>query len=245
MSANLHRRNRRTYLLAYAAFFASFALLSGLGGWQLQRGLQKLAIEKIITTQPNPRATSNPDSQSNSRDSIPLNWDALAWRSLQLRGQWRSGRTLLLANRTYNGRLGFEVFTPLVLGDGGTLLINRGWVATPADAPRGLPDHPTRVTVRGQIYLPQKGFVLGEITHAPNAPFPKIIQYLDLAQLAQILGTELQPAVLVLEPTHPAAHTRIWQGVSMSSTRHFGYATQWWGLALVLLIFGVIWRRRA
>ena len=243
----------------YVVFFLSLSLLLSLGGWQWHRGLEKAAIEKLLGAQKNP-----PKNQYTTIDRAPPNWSALAYRQVRLEGDWWTGRVFLLANRTHRGRLGYEVFSPFQLaGDGATLLVNRGWIdradvsVTDASATDTLTMPPTTPSTtgtpehagaKGQLYLPKKGFTLGPAYNAqPDAPpaWPKVIQYFDAAALSAALGTALQPAALVLDSNHPAAFARIWQAYTMTATRHYAYAAQWWGLAITLIVFGIIWRRQS
>ena len=255
-------RNRRnpsgnSSAAVYVVFFLSLSLLLSLGGWQWRRGLEKTAIEKLLEAQKNPAK-----NQYTTIDRAPPNWSDLAYRQVRLQGGWRADRPkgeFLLANRIHRGRLGYEVFSPFQLaGDGATLLVNRGWIErADASAPNILTTTPTtdvpehagsHVEVGGQLYLPKKGFTLGRAyNEQPDAPpaWPKVIQYFDAPALSAALGTALQPAALALDSNHPAAFVRIWQAYTMTATRHYAYAVQWWGLAITLIVFGIIWRRQS
>ena len=259
-------RNRRKpsgnpSVVVYVVFFLSLSLLLSLGGWQWHRGLEKAAIEKLLETQKNPA-----QNQYTTIDRAPPNWSDLAYRQVRLEGGWRTDRPkgeFLLANRIHRGRLGYEVFSPFQLaGDGATLLVNRGWIeradasatntlTTPSTTPptTDVPEHAgSHVEVGGQLYLPKKGFTLGRAyNEQPDAPpaWPRVIQYFDAAALSAALGTALQPAALALDSNHPAAFVRIWQAYTMTATRHYAYAAQWWGLAITLIVFGIIWRRQS
>jgi len=70
--------------------------------------------------------------------------------------------------------------------------------------------------------------------------WPQKILYLDIGALSERLGRGVEPAVLVLDPAHPLAHPRLWRPTAMPASRHYGYAVQWWGLALALLILASI-----
>ena len=231
----MFNRPRSRTAAVYVVFFLSLSLLLALGGWQWHRGIEKEAIEKLLADSAN---------QYSTIDRAPPNWSDFAYRRVRLQGRWLDDRNFLLANRIHNGRPGHEVLTPFQLRDGAVLLINRGWIATEAKPNPASPG----TEARGQLYLPQKGFTLGAPWHAPppgQAQWPKVIQYFDAPALSAALGITLQPAALALDPDHSAAFTPIWQPYIITATRHFAYAAQWWGLAATLLVFGVIWRRRA
>ena len=230
-------------IAAYIMFFASLSLLLALGGWQWRRGLDKAAIEAVENS-------SNQIAAPIIVAHRPPDWAALAYRQVQLQGAWL-GRDFLLANRVYRAQAGYEVFGAFQLADRSVLLVNRGWVADPADVSR-----PTSTQVSGQLYLPQRGFTLGAAI-TDTKTWPRITQYLDLPAMSAALAPSLdmpldmpldtppdinlQPAVIVIAVDHPDALIRIWRAVSMTASRHYAYAVQWWGLAAVLSVFGYIW----
>ncbi len=226
----------KTRVVVYVLFLAGLLLLLSLGGWQWRRGVEKAAVEAVLED-----AVGGDYITFNH---APANWRRVAYRPVRLRGRWLGQKHFLLANRVHRGRAGHEVFTPFQLaGDGAVLLVNRGWVGADDEISDGVGDE-----VGGQLYLPEKGFTLGAAYVPPSTdqpPWPKVIQYFDAPALSAVLGVELQPAVVALDANHPGGFVRIWRGLAMTSTRHFGYAVQWWGLAATLLVFGVIWRRRA
>src|SRR5712692_1841932 len=47
---------------------------------------------------------------------------------VSVQGVFVAGRTVLLDNKTRRGRVGYEVVTPLKLGDSMHVLVNRGWI---------------------------------------------------------------------------------------------------------------------
>lgn len=228
-----------SYRVAYLLFFSALLLLLMLGGWQLSRGFEKVAIETRV---------SNKQESLLTIDRAPSGWDDLMYRQVRLQGIWRAEHTFLMANRIYRGSVGYEVFSPFQLEDQSTLLINRGWIADHdtlvGDALAS--ESQTPVEIFGQLYPPKKGFTLGAAIHSSNTvKWPMTAQYFDLAALSSALGVTLQPVALVLPPNHPETYQRIWQAYTMNSTRHFGYAAQWWGLAATLIVFGIIWRRQS
>lgn len=237
--------------VVYGVFFMSLLLLLSLGGWQWRRGAEKAAIETLLEeTSPDGRRDQH-TTQYITLDRAPPNWSEMAYRQVRLEGRWLGARIFLLDNRIHRGRAGYEVFSPFQLaGDRATLLVNRGWVeraeASAIDAlTAGLPG---MAAPGGRLYLPKKGFTLGPAYIGSPRAQPgqsKVIQYFDAPALSAALGTALQPAVVALDPGHPGAFAPIWRAHVMTSTRHFGYAVQWWGLAATLMVFGVIWRRRS
>ncbi len=208
-------------------------LLLVLGTWQLLRGLDKAQIEQRYIEPSKPLALS----------ARTQNWTELDYRPAHLIGDWQWEREFLLENRIHQGQPGYEVLTPFELAhDKALVLVNRGWVGNPEAVGASTPwgdENP-----HGVLYRPNPGFTLGP-TVSGEVRWPQTVLYLDIAALSDHLGRKIEAAVLVLDPAHPAAYTRIWQPVALSASRHYGYAIQWWGLALTLLVLGCIWRRKA
>lgn len=217
----------------YLLYFSGLTILVAMGWWQLQRGLEKSALAEQLARPQTPAVIC----------ARPASWQPLQYRELSLCGRWQTARSFLLDNRIHNGRLGYEVFSPFELTDA-TLLVNRGWVdkMTVLDGRFDvhLPD--TMTTISGQLARPQRGFTLGT-AYIPPIQWPLVIQYLDYAVLTELSEVALTRAVLVLPSTADARLTRIWQPFVVTAARHYAYCVQWWGLAVVMLIFGYIWRR--
>lgn len=224
-------------LVGYVLFAAGIGVLFTLGYWQLIRGLEKADIATLSAVRSNTEM---------SLDASPAKWPPLNYQSARLVGKWLPERTFLLANRLFESRIGYEVLIPFELeGDQSLILVNRGWLPSPADG--ALPSVPSAVdadNVSGTLYLPGKGFTLGD-TYQQPVSWPLEILYYDFAALSAALERKLQPVSLVLSPSSPHSFERIWAATNMLPSRHFGYAVQWWGLMVTLMIFGLLWRHRA
>ena len=216
-------------------YFLSLTLLCALGGWQMLRGMEKVRIESRI---------AESDGVVEHLDHRPQDWDSLAYRQVGLQGEWLD-RMFLLDNRIHQGRAGYELFAPLMLGDQALVMVNLGWLSR-TDLEADLPPFEQldgSASITGQLYLPQKGFTLGPPSH-DDLSWPRVIQYLDFEYFSDSLGKGVEPAVLVADNANLGT-VGIWQPMAMDSSRHFGYAVQWWGLAAVLVVFGFIWYNRA
>ncbi len=216
-------------------YLLGLALLLGMAIWQYQRGMEKRAISALRDAEPLNALMAKPDD-----------WSPYYFRDTYLRGQWVLGRDILLENKIYQGRLGFEVISPFLLDDQSTtILVNRGWAESAATLNKSLDGASKNLS--GVIYHPQRGVELGEsvLPAALNSnTWPKAALYLDISVFGSMLKRRLEPVVLVLEDNAPDAYQRIWKALVMTDTKHFGYAVQWLGLALTLIIYGIIWLRR-
>ena len=225
-------RIKSAYIILY---MLGLGLLSGLSVWQYKRGLEKQEIALLIA-----------ETGQVQLSEVPLDWTGYVYRQNILEGRWLDSRSIILENRVYKQRVGFEVLTPFQLsGDGSWMLVNRGWVATTGEA--AIQAESGLVRLEGTLYLPEKGVALGE-TILPEVinseQWPKKGLYIDLKVFSEVLGEDLAPAMLVLNQDDPSAFVRIWKAAVMPAAKHFGYAIQWLGLAITFLIYGVIWFRR-
>jgi surfeit locus 1 family protein len=176
--------------------------------------------------------------------------DMPLFQRVAVTGRLDGAHQFLLDNRTWQGRAGYEVLTPLLREGAPALLIDRGWV--PFSGSRAqLPDVSLSaadpVTLVGRIAaLPSPGLAMGRRAPAPEAPWPKLTSYPDIPQLVSALGAPLSPRILLLDPEAPHGYVREWQAPGPSPLRHFAYAIQWWSFAaLALLAWGVMSRRPA
>jgi cytochrome oxidase assembly protein ShyY1 len=174
--------------------------------------------------------------------------DVPLFQRVEVSGRLDGTHQFLLDNRTWRGRAGYEVLTPLLREEAQPLLVDRGWV--PFTGRRAqLPDvslsAPEPVTLVGRIAaLPSPGLAMGRQAPAAGAPWPKVTSYPDMQQLEAAFGAPLTPRILLLDPNAPHGYVREWQAPGLSPLRHFSYAIQWWSFALLALVVWVVMSRR-
>ena len=149
----------------------------------------------------------------------------------------------LLDNRSYQGRAGFEVLTPLQRPNGRVVLVDRGWVPFSGLRERlpGVALEPRdTVTIVGRVdSLPSAGLASGRAAPDPQAPWPKITAFPSMAQLSTALGVPLEPAIILLDPRETDGYVRDWHPPGMEPIRHWSYAVQWWSFGVVLFVLWV------
>ncbi|MGB6976187.1 MAG: SURF1 family protein [Gammaproteobacteria bacterium] len=205
-------------------------ILLGLSYWQVQRAEQK----RILLVEYQARA-----------QAIPLSWTQLnkpgddwQYHPVVVQGYYDNRHQFLLDNRSYQHQLGYQVLTPFLSEHGDqVLLVNRGWIIRYPER-RNLPILPNisgLQTVRGILYSPPKPFLLSH-AHEDIDRWPRRIQAIEINSLAAELHRSLYPFVVLLSPQSPAGFVRDWQPVTISPAKNWGYAVQWFALAVALII---------
>lgn len=224
---------RRRAAIVLVAALAGSALTARLGVWQLDRAAQKSALAEAIESR-----GRLPALPADALATTPSAAESQHWRKVRLRGRWLARYTVWLDNRQMDGRPGFFVVTPLLLGPNDAVLVQRGWgprdprertTLPPLDTPSG------EVEVQGLIAPPPAR--LFEFQHGGSGP---IRQNLDLVESSREIGIKLRP--LSIWQTGGAADglLRHWQRPAVDVSMHYGYALQWF--ALCALIAGLyVW----
>lgn len=230
---------RPRWLPWIAAGFA-IVLFSGLGIWQLQRAAEKRAVIASLEDGRQPVLQRLPGTPTALREA--------ARREVRIEGRYEGERQFLLDNRILEGRPGFDVLTPLVLDDGRRVLVDRGWVAAgPGREPVESVELALaeRITVEGRLWLPESGIALGDAV-TPGEDWPRLATRIDFAALEEALGRDLVPAVIRAKGDASWHFRPRDLQPRFGPMRHYGYAFQWFALALTVLALACIleWRRR-
>ena len=238
--------------LAGVALVTAF---TALGLWQLDRAAEKEALAEKFANDAPYRSLDNVDVE-NQEPPIPF-------EKLEVRGRPLSDRQVLIDNIVRNGRIGYFVITPFeITGGAPLLLVNRGWVdkgtdaditdrigGTSADegsadegsADEGSADEgsaDSRRRVRGRAgHLPRVGIRSGE-AFAGALDWPRVAVYPTLAEVAEQLDRELLPFVLLLDPDDADGFMRAWEPAQSGPMTHYGYAFQWFAMALAVVAIG-------
>jgi surfeit locus 1 family protein len=214
------------------------ALFICLGVWQWQRGVARQE-EWLRFARGSDALVSLGD-----RDlaAVPL------FQRLSVTGTLDGAHQFLLDNRSFRGTAGYEVLTPLTRTSGGTLLVDRGWVAFTGSR-RALPDIALAdagvLTLTGRAArLPSAGLAAGRAAPNPADPWPKVTSYPSAAQLATALGAPLPARIVLLDAQAPHGYVRDWQPPGISPLRNFSYAIQWWCFAVLTVVVWAVMSRK-
>jgi surfeit locus 1 family protein len=203
-----------------------FPLLLALGSWQVVRGFEK---QDIL------------DQFDFNRSLVPIEVNKLLnkdiegsyYRTVSLEGQFME-QSYFLDNRIYRQKSGYEIFSLFKSDSNKFFLINRGWL-NKKDAIET--EMSKKVRIQG-LFTPFKRFGLSLSGEGVSYGWPKIVQELSFEQAVRDLSPKYdpQPAVIQLSAGSPGAFEPIWKPTIFKAARHYGYAVQWFGLSLVLLI---------
>lgn len=204
--------------------------LASLGFWQLERAAEKERLQAAFSAQMAAPAKALSTKQLLAAEQKYVKVSVL--------GKMVDGeQQFLLDNRVHKGRAGYEVLVPLLLDDGGVLLLNRGWL--PVGSSRDIKPVVTTVgqtiSVEGIAALPPQRFNLGDAL-LPEDDWPKVLQFEDFSSMGETLGVKLIPRILQPSEQSDWAFDRIWRAVEKGPTQNYGYAMQWFALALALAL---------
>ena len=239
---------RRSLLVPAIAAAMAFAVLIGLGIWQLERKTWK---ENLIATLA--ERMSGPVSPVPARGE----WQSLTpaadeFRRVRMRARFDPAHEA----RVYSGGAGLRddvkspgyfAFAPARLPDGSTIVVNRGHV-----------DNPNPDASLKPVALPADAVDIVGVMRWPEQPGSFVSAHSDRQDLwfvrdhramAQRNGWgEVAPFYVEMEsPAPPGDVPRPGRVAVKHRNDHFGYALTWFGLAAVLLgVFGVwaVRRRR-
>jgi surfeit locus 1 family protein len=159
-----------------------------------------------------------------------------------VQGVFDTQHQILLDNVQYQGRNGYSVMTPLRT-DHGNVLVNRGWI--PANADRTIiPDISTSTdlrTITGRLnLLPVPGIRLEAPLPDPTTPWPRRLLYPTGTEIGLQLGYEVFDYQLLLDESSPDGYVRDFRPTWADPTKHFGYAMQWFGFAVTMLVIYIV-----
>jgi surfeit locus 1 family protein len=217
-----------------------------LGFWQLSRLQERRAHNALVTARQD--GTPVPVGDVLRLDRGPDDVEGQVYRNVSATGRWRPDEQVLIRNRTYDGAPGFEVVTPLSLGDGTAVAVDRGWIPMSAalgDAAAYAPPAGP-VTVTGVVAATQEREGMGGADPAEGRL--RDLARVDVGRLGQQVDERLYPAYVVLraqQPTGGQLPLPVPPPV-LDDGPHLNYAGQWFIFAtLTVVVYPLLLRRTA
>tara|TARA_B100000900_G_scaffold70350_2_gene55683 strand:- start:2779 stop:3507 length:729 start_codon:yes stop_codon:yes gene_type:complete len=229
-------------LLSIIIFILCISLFLSLGFWQLDRAEEKDSIISLYQS----RQQTDIEKLPNIKNK---NIKELYYRNYRLKGRYINN-VFLIDNKIKNKTPGFNVISPFKLKiSGEVILVDRGWIpmkGTRQDIAKNfnylnnLEITKNVQEIDGYIYPREKSYTIGEIF--TDNSWPRLIQAVNFKEIAASLDLEnviINGVIFRLGKNNSFGFDREWKIIHMSSSKHLGYAFQWFSMAaaLIILIF--------
>jgi len=228
--------SNKTYgFLSFVLF--SIVLFCILGIWQLYRYYDKQTLLKTYEA----RLHELPKPF----EFLSGKLENIQFQPVVVEGEWLPAFSMLIS-RLHQGKLGFEVITPMrVMGGQKWLLIDRGWM------PKGDKFLPFLAPISGKLQLlgyiklvDKHTFILGK-NILDTSVKPWVMQKINIDELRGLTKHDFYPFLLRLDPGESNGFVRDWVISIAPPERHMMYAIQWFALAIVFLIGSFFYIQRA
>ena len=214
--------------------FALAYLMFSLGQWQLSRAQYKENLQKKIVERQN--------KPSIGYNQLPVEAEERQFLPVKFHGKYDIEHTILLDNKVVDGVVGYDVFTPFLMNNGASILVNRGFI--PLGATRE--EIPKFETPREEISIhglmektPAKAvFLSAEFNEVKQ--WPSVVQSVDIKQLELKLEYPLMEMVLRLAKNQPGGFKHYQPVINLNSAKNYGYAFQWFAMMTALLILYIV-----
>lgn len=200
-----------------------------LGVWQLKRADEKAALEEAYFDQLGAQVHEPGDQLE-------------AFSRLVLKGEYGADQ-YLVDNQVMQGQVGYWVLQLFIAHEGRRYIVNRGWIV----APTSRIEMPVVETPTGKVEIvvlvwPQMGLppILGSDEWPEGQKIR--VQRRDVEQMAK--RSKALPMEMRLEAGSAGALRAAPTDLEFGRERHIGYAVQWFGLGVVLIIGWVMVYRR-
>lgn len=234
---------RPLWIVSHVLVAVLLVTMAAAGVWQLQRHNQKQELADRIDA----RADGPVDELDHVLTSRTgeAEYDAIEFTHVILRGRWIPEEQIAVRNRSLGGSAGLWVITPVDLGNGTAVAVNRGYVPSGEqipEAPQG------EVELTGYLKQTQTRERIG-----PSDPADGTLDTLnrvDLERLDQQTELPLLGAWVQMEASAPSQSDRYPELLPRPTVEegpsHLSYAGQWFAFTFIGLIgYPLVLRRIA
>ena len=222
----------KSKILIFAIIFVPITI--SLGFWQLDRAQEKKEIianyDKLLTSEP-----ISLNTKSTYRN----------WQPVTTMGRFKD-TVIFEDNAILSGRAGFKIYHLFENGDGSYVFVHRGFIERNMiknnlpliDTPKG------KQSLKGSILIKQNNNFVQDIEESDA----RIIQEFDIERLINkfpiLKDRYLHPFLFNLDIRDKNKFLAIEKPVNMAASKHIGYAIQWFGLCIALIILTIYAYRR-
>lgn len=214
---------------------AGIAVMIGFAFWQLDR----LSERRTFNDQVESRIDlPHRDLAELLPAGAAIDPGQVEWRTVVANGVYLPEEQFVVVNRSQNGRAGDNVVTPMLLDDGRTLIVNRGFVPLGIDAPEAPAGN---VAVRGVI-RPSQERRTGQLSDPATGVLAEV-QRIDVERLGPQLTGEVIPVYVDLLESSPPEPVGLPEPVirpDLSDGPHLSYAVQWFIFAAAVALGWVL-----
>jgi surfeit locus 1 family protein len=221
----------RRWILTTLIVVAGTALCIRLGIWQLDRLEQRRTFNAHVEAMWSAPSLSLPDDAAQEITEME-------YRAVQARGSYDFDNQVALRNQYWQDQYGFHLLTPLILGDGTAVLVDRGWI--PGDSG----DDPTswknynesvEVSINGAIRL---GHQEPDVGGVPDEGSGILLFWnnVNLERISEQMPYDLLPVYIQLDVDESNTQPPIayQPEIELTEGSHMGYAGQWFTFATIL-----------
>jgi surfeit locus 1 family protein len=235
----------RSLILPAVLVALAAAFLAGLGNWQVRRLGEKEALIARVETRLRAEPTA-PPARAAWGALVPADYD---YTPVRARGRFAGGREAFIFTKAPEGfglEPGYIVLTPFTFADGGTVLVERGFL--PASR---LSDDAGRAPPQGEAEI--AGLMRAPQTRNPftpaDTPDKGVWFTRDPVAIASNLGlADAAPFTLALQSPSaagPNGFPRLAPVAPEFANNHLSYAITWFSLwAALLVVFALFARAR-
>lgn len=233
---------RRHPVFLWAIALLATALFARLGFWQLERADEKRDMLGKASSALASRAPKPLSVIADAARRTDYDW-------VEVEGRFADTPAVLLDNQQRGGKVGVRAYRVFLLKDGPPLLVDLGWSALPPDRtlPRVARDD-ERDRLAG-LLMPPPGQGLDMGAPVRQSDDTLLATAIDPPTLRVALNLPaLAPRVLRPDNDPTLGFPRDFDILpnTLPPERHVGYAVQWFGLSITVLITALLlsWRRR-
>ena len=222
-------------LIPTLATILALPILVSFGVWQSNKAQQKQALQDLYDV----RSALPPERLPTGF----IDTENFRYKKIIVRGRFDPKYQILLDNRINNEQAGYHVITPFQIeGSEKYILINRGWIPLGMDRSQ-LPNIATpqgMLEVIGIATLPPSKIYELMKPEPIRGEWQTVWQNMDLKRYREAVPFQVQPIIVQMDKDSEGGFMRVWPRPDNRIETHLGYAFQWFGMAVMLVLFYLI-----